>query len=333
VRYFSLILVLFFFSVPIEGIIQAAFSSPASAINVLGLKSSGQVDENFFYFMFTFLRTAYSTFLPHAFFLLLLLFSFLLFHLYGYLRKNQPTNNEEEYLQFLKHLGLFSFLWFFLTVFVFNFARGVVFDRTSYLRFQYSLFVVPQAIMILCYTQYVYKRYFSTKKVIQHIVFFFIIFSVFHNIIRLNEFRGGWGAYYLGYDTVRQYIDENAKNALLVVKHDVGLPVFFFSSNSITMLSNITDGTALSEYKQNYTQLFIASPYELQFDDNSVINIANLTIRDASPYGKFKKMLGKYYLSPMYLYEFNANESNIQLADNCCRSNCKVFHCELVSSQ
>lgn len=305
-RYASLIFVLFFLSVPVLGIIQASLTGSSIMSDVLGISSqAGSSSKGGVLSMgLSFLQTIHYTFLPHSLFLLILFFLFLLLHLYGYLRINAPKNSEEqEQLIFLKRLAIFSCLWFFLTVFVFNFARGLVFDRTSFLRFQYSLFVVPQAIMLLCYAQWVYKKYFATKKILQYVIFLFILLAIVHNLTRLNEFRGGWGAYFLGYDTVRQYVDENAQNALLVVPFDHATPVYFFSSNKITMLSDLTNVTELKAYKQNYTRVFVTRPYELPFDDNSVVNITNLTIRDNSPYGWLKKAMDKYYAQPMYVYE------------------------------
>ena len=69
------------------------------------------------------------------------------------------------------------------------------------------------------------------------------------------------------------------------------------------MLADLTNVTQLKAYKENYTHVFVTTPYELQFQDSAIVSVANLTIKDNSPYGKIKKRIGKYYSTQMYVYE------------------------------
>lgn len=303
-RMLALIFALFMISIPVIGILTTG-----DVLGVTGLKShtGAQGWSQLFLTNLEYFKTIHLAFLPHALFLVILFVVFFALHTYArWIRKQkegEETTQNNETANSLRQLAIFSFLWFLLTSLTLFIARGFVFDRTSFLRFQFMVFIIPQTLFLISYGYYVYQQYFSKQKVIKYLFFILIILAILHNVQRLNEWRGGWGAYFLGYDTVRQYVDEHAEHAVLIFPFDHAAPTFFLSSNTALMEQDQTNTTLLLMYKQNYTQVFITNRYELSFNESFVVNVANLTILDNSPYGVIKKMIGKYYATPMYLYE------------------------------
>lgn len=303
-RMVALILTLFMISIPVMGILKTG-----DFLEVTGLKAhtgaqgwTQLILNNLDYF-----KTLHLSFLPHTFFLIILFLVFFALHIYARWIHRQKENEEtmqNEMTKSLKHLVLFSFFWFLLTSFTLFIARGFVFDRTAWLRLEFMVFMIPQTLFLISYEYYVFRRYFSKQKFVKYMLYFFIILAILHNVQRLNEWRGGWGAYFLGYDTVRQYVDEHAEHAVLILPFDHASPTYFFSTNQHKMEAGQTNISLLREYKENYTHVFITNRHELMFNESSVVNIANLSIQDYSPYGLLKKAIGRYYKQPMYLYEF-----------------------------
>lgn len=302
-RYGVLVAVLFFISFPVLGIMSG--KTVDDALGIAGHTGESGITGALFLGL-GFLKEVHLSFLSHGFFLLILLILFAAFHRYGYVKSKQISpisSSDDEHVDFLKKLALFTLLWFLLAAFTFYVARGLVFERTSFLRREFMMFIIPQTIFIIAYAQFVYKKYFSARKFMQYIIYFFILLAILSNVQRLNEWRGGWGAYFLGYDTVRQYVDDHAEHSLLIVPFDHGSPIYFLSTNQHAMVADMTNTSLLKQYAQNYTRVFITRQYELTFNDSSVVNIANLTVVDNSPYGWVKKAIGKYYKQPMYVYE------------------------------
>ncbi|MEK6920461.1 MAG: hypothetical protein AABX82_01155 [Nanoarchaeota archaeon] len=138
-----------------------------------------------------------------------------------------------------------------------------------------------------------------------YLIIIFMILGAINNVYLLNQWRGGWGAYLLGYDTVRHYVDDHAENALLILPFDHASPLYFIppSTNHYIMIADNTNTSILSSYLQNYSAVYIADRAPLTFDSSAVISIANLTIVDRSPYGVLKEILGMGYRTPMYVYK------------------------------
>ncbi|MEK6921266.1 MAG: hypothetical protein AABX82_05250, partial [Nanoarchaeota archaeon] len=90
-----------------------------------------------------------------------------------------------------------------------------------------------------------------------------------------------------------------------IMPFDHASPIYFTapSTNTHALVSDLTNTTLLSLYQQNYSAVYIANREPLLFDSPAVINIANLTIVDRSPYGLLKDFLGMNYPSPMYIYK------------------------------
>lgn len=300
-RYGSLIIALFLLSFPVLGILDGNTVEDVLGISENTGKSgiSGTAS-----LIITFFKTVHLSFLPHGFFLVVLLFFSLVAHAYGYLKSKSISTVEDKHLLFFLNLSLFSLIWFSLMVFSFYIARGLILEAT-FVRREFMIFLIPQTIFMISYAQYVYKAYFPSKKVFQYMIYIFIILAIVHNAGRLNDWRGGWGAYFLGYDTVRQYVDDNAENSLLIIPHWHGSPIYFFSTNQHAMVADITNTSLLRQYALNYTDVFITSQYSMSFNESFVVNIANMTIKDNSPYGFLKRIMGRYY-QPMYVYKVEA---------------------------
>ena len=301
VKYGFLMLMLLLLSVPFGTLFSKAFSSDGLDINKLGSAGATDHQTNFFMLGVNFLKTFYLTFFEHASFLVPLFLIFLSLWIWKW---KQMETTDQKQVQFLKEVCLFSLCWFVFAALALHLTRGLVFDRTYWIRFQFIIFIVPQVLFIMSFCLFICRTRFPTRRILVYIIYFFLILAVFHNIMRLNEWRGGWGAYYLGYDTARQYVDEHAENALLVMPFDHASATYFVKSNNAHMLvSDITNSSLLSSYLANYSAVYIANKAEMTFDDSAVVNIANLTIIDTSPYGRLKAFIGNYYSSPMYLYQ------------------------------
>lgn len=311
-RYLSLLFVLFFLSFPILGFFR--LFAGENLLTILGIGAYLGADQgmDIFQLFVTFIKTFYLTFLPHAFFLLCLSLIFLSLHIYVLLIKREKKE-DTRITQQLHSFFLFSFIWFILSAFSFYMARGFVFEPMFFLRFGFTLFIIPQTFFLVSYVLFVYKKYVPEKKIFQYIIYMAFLLAIMQNLQSLNEWRGGWGAYFLGYDTVRQYVDDHSQNAILLLPFDHASPTYFAppSTNQHTMVSDLTNTSLLQPYQQNYSAVYIANRYPLVFDDPSIVNIANLTIVDNSPYGWLKKAMGRYYSRPIYLYIYSESIRNI----------------------
>ncbi len=301
-RYWSLILVLFLFSFPILGLLDVIQGE--SIFDILGISehmSEGNGGEGASFVEYP--LTIHKTFFPHAFFLFVALILFFFLHMYSLYSKKSAA--EDASLESLKKMIIFSFFWYIFGTIILFVARGLNFDTGYIIRFELGIFLFPQLLLLISYCVYVYKKYFPEKKWMYYLLLLFFLFSIVHNVVRLNEWRGGWGAYFLGYDTARKYVDDHATNAVLIIPWDHSYALHFTSTNERIMLQpgDITNSSLLHSYKENYTAVFIADRDTLVFDDPTIVNIANLTVIDTSPYGILKKAIGKYYRSPFYLYE------------------------------
>lgn len=304
IRYILLLIILLFLSFPILGLPRLL--SGQTIFDIIGLTSHvGTQDMNFFFFLSDFIKTFHYSFLPHALFPLLLFFLFFILHLYAFCLKKESKEPNTKIIQELRALLLFSLFWFILSAFIFYAARGFLFEPYFFTSFEMSLFIVPQILFVIGYCLFIYKKYFPEKKFFLLLIYVFLIVAILHNVLELNHWRGGWGAYFLGYDTAQQYVDEHEENAILLLPLDHASPTYFIppSTNKHNMVADLTNTSLLHSYQQNYSAIYIANRIPLTFDDPSIVSLANLTIIDNSPYGWFKRILGAYYPMPIYLYK------------------------------
>lgn len=295
-KYLVLLILLVCISFPILGFFRILGGE--SLFNILGISSHLSERSNIMPF-FDFIKTLPLSFLPHAPFLLgLLCFSFII-NIFCILFRRKRLSVRPE----LKNILVFSFFWFLFSAAALFIARGFVFDIKFFLRFEFTLFIFPQILFVLSYATFVRKKYFSKNKAGLYLIYLCMVLGVFYNVVWFNEWRGGWGEYFLGYDAARQYVDSTANNSVLLVRLDHAAPTYFVSNNTVVMVSDITNSSQVNEFRKNYSRVFITNPAPVSFSDNKIVLVANVSIKDASPYGILKKSMGRYYLTTMYVYE------------------------------
>lgn len=296
-RNLILIFTLFIISFPILGLFQS--SSEKNVFDIIGMNFllAGR-QEGIIQKTFEFMKTFHCSFLYHGFFILLLLILFIFLHIYAWLGKKGKCILQDSPVQ---RLVVFSFFWYLLMALCFFITRGFVMEPKYLLRFEFTFFIVPQALFVVGYAHLVYRKYFPMRRCIQFLIYLFLILAIVHNVGRLNNWKGGWDAYLLGYDTAREYVDSHATNSIMVVKEDHSFPVFFMSTNEIKM-APLTNNTLLCSLKKEYNSVFIAHKDPLVFGGGLKFKHLLLEIKDGSPYGKIKKLFGRYY-QPMHLYE------------------------------
>ena len=296
-KYAILLSALFFISFPVLGFLSLI---SGESTDILGISS--HTSQNTLYpLIFSFFKTIHHAFIPHTIWLLGLLSLSFILHIFGTIFiKKQQKNNE------LKKLVIFSFFWFVFTAFAMHMARGFIFDPKFFLRFEFTLFLFPQMLFVLSYTTFVYKKYFTENKIIPLIIFAVLILAVITTGLRLNEWRGGWGAYFLGYDTAREYVDSISNNSILLVRMDHAAPTYFVSNNTILMTADLTNQSLLEELQRKYKTVFIADRQQLK-ENKTIIHITDLSIKDNSPYGKLKKLANREYTLKMKIYKFVKN--------------------------
>ncbi len=296
-KYAILLLALFFISFPVLGFVSLI---SGESTDILGI-SSHTSQKTLYPLISSFFKTIHHAFIPHTIWLLGLLCASFVLHALGMIFvKKQQKNNE------LKNLVFFSFFWFVFTAFAMHIARGFIFDPKFFLRFEFTIFLFPQILFVLSYTTLVYKQYFTKNKIIPLIIFAVLILTVITTGVRLNEWRGGWGAYFLGYDTAREYVDVVANNSVLVVKLDHAAPTYFITNNTIFMAPDKTDKTLLTNLQKNYTQVFITDTRPLP-ETPTITHVTDLSIKDTSPYGKLKTLANRDYTLKMKVYKFIKN--------------------------
>lgn len=304
-KYFMLILFLFCLSFPILGITRIFDGeSLPTILGISGHLTSNTGQAGILQTALRFFSTAHLAFIPHAYFLVAAFVFFFVLQLFCLYRKREIYAVP----QFLKELVIFSGIWFVLSAFIFFIARGFVFDPMHFLRFEFGVFLIPQTLFLVSYSLFVLYRYFPESKKLFCILILFLLFATVHNALRLNEWRGGWGAYFLGYDTVREYVDAHESNAILLLEYNWASPIIFLSSNKAEMVGDLTNNTTIYDYAANYSAVYIVQRFPLEFSDPAIVNVANLTIVDTSAYGWIKKTIHKYYNTPMYVYKQNINK-------------------------
>lgn len=309
-KYVFLLTVLLFLSIPVFGLTKATFGG--SFYDVLGLNAHINAEnKGLFNIIYDFASTIHLSFLPHAIGLIILFAITAILNIYAIIKKKQK--NTESTIS-LHNIMIFSAIWFLLEAFALFIARTFVMDPKYFLRFEFTIFLFPQTLFILSYVQFVHRKYFEKNKLFKIIICLLIIGAILHNTVRLNEWRGGWGAYFLEYDTARQFIDKQAKNSILLVKMDHAAPTYFAcdkTNNTIKMIADLSDVNAIKSFALNYSDVFVAQhQQQIKFKNKQILNIANLTATDNSPYGNLKSLLGKYYQDKIYIYKLQNIKSN-----------------------
>ena len=228
----------------------------------------------------------------------------------------------EKQAQPLYELSVFNFFWYLFAVAIFFVARGFDFPLKFFLRFEFIIFILPQAIFVVSYALWVRRTYFPRAQVLITLFCLLLILASLHNLERLNNWRGGWGSVFLGYDSARAYVDEHEDYALLVIPSDHLPPFVFTSANEVLMLPDQTNMTLLKEYSSNHTAVFIAARIPLDFNQSDAVPIP-LTLRDSSPYGRLISLLqdifpserlrlylSKHYTNSIFLYQLKNNSKN-----------------------
>ncbi len=299
-RYFLLVLALFFLSFPFLGLFD--IFSGESIYAVVGMSGHLGHEVGTIEVLLSFIKTLHLSFIPHAEFLLLLLLATAAFHFLAVVKKNNCSSSVVDTTP-VKNIVVWSGIWFLLEAFSSFISRGFVIEKMFFLRFEFSIFIFPQVLFVISYAYFVYRTYFSNRKWIYYVILLFLLLSIGHNILRLNDWRGGWGGYFLGYDTARQYVDAHEKQAVLLIKETHASPTYFLSNNTIAMIPELTNSSVLKSFMAQYSTVFIVHTESLDFNNKEIRNIANLTVNDESPYGMLKKIVGKYYKHKMYLYK------------------------------
>ncbi len=305
-KYFLLIFALLFLSIPLLGLIN--IFSGESLYTIIGLSEQLGNKTGSFQILSGFIKTLHLSFIPHAQFLLLLLFVTAGMHICA-LTKKKGQVSSPNLTKSLERIVVWSGIWFLLEALSLFIARGFVIEKMFFLRFEFSIFIFPQVLFVISYAYFVYRTYFSNRKWVYYVLVLFLLLSFGHNVLRLNEWRGGWGGYFLGYDTARQYVDAHEKQAALLIKETHASPTYFLSNNTLAMIPELTNITTIHTFTQNYSSVFIAHTQLIDFKDNHMNNVANLTVKDTSPYGKIKKMLNRYYQNKIYLYKFEPTDT------------------------
>lgn len=300
-KYFLLILMLLFLSVPFLGFLE--LFSGESIYTIMGISGHLGGETETFELLLNFIKTFHLSFIPHAKFLLIFLLFMAGLHIYALLKK---INHQHASINTtpIKNIVIWSGIWFLLEAVSLFISRGFNMERMFFLRMEFSIFIFSQILFVSSYAYFVYNKHFIGKKIIYYTIILILLLSISHNVLRLNEWRGGWGAYFLKYDAARTYVDEHEKNAVLLVKESHALPTYFVSNNTIKMIPDILNVSVIESFAKNYSTILVAHTVPIDFMSERMQNTINLTIIDKSPYGMFKKIIGRYYESKIYIYTF-----------------------------
>ena len=123
---------------------------------------------------------------------------------------------------------------------------------------------------------------------------------------QLNRFVGPQRDYFIGFDTVREYVDTIDKNAILVIPFDSQTFQTLSSKNYVVILdiTLINDTALLKRVKGNYSQLYITNKGAIKFSEQEHIsNVTILTPRTDSIYAKLKVLLNRESNAYYYVYK------------------------------
>ena len=188
-------------------------------------------------------------------------------------------------------------------------ARGA--DPMKYIgqtwqRIDFAPILFPLTLLIFSCLAAIKKSIFSSEKQKQFALLLLntlIILAVILHAANLNSWRGGWGDYFLGWQTVGDFVDLNANNSVLVEPYNHGYPFYFRTNNSQIMLTDIANYSLLFNLSKQFTQVYVAnrSPVEVK----SYLQLkAELQPHDRSLYARMKKLIGRSSQAKFYVYLF-----------------------------
>jgi len=293
-KYFVVILVLLSISFPFFGVFS--FNESTNLGTHMGINSGNDI----FYKFETFFNTLPISFYPHAVFLLIsvLILSMALF--LSLKNKQNFSNNE---IRLLRQAVIFFAVWFILETTVLFIGRKLVFEEHSMMRYYYAYLLFPQTLLLFTFAFFLIRLNRNEKwKVYLNLILVILIFmAVIHNMYRLNHDRGGWGDFAIGWQNVRNYIDSNANNSVLVAPP--WTPFFFKQNNSLYTTSDLDNSLYLKNLSRKFSAVYVAN--QAPFNRSYLNLTTTLTVNDTSAYSKIKSFIGRKSSAHFYVYRFN----------------------------
>lgn len=311
-KYLLLIISLLAISIPILGFLKHAESSDFSEHQ--NIKNSS----DFFNFTLTFIKTLPITFYPHSLFLLILI----ILEIFVFIFTKRLSKNDSDISQSLFKLFIFSTTWFILGAATLFVGRTLVFDEGNFMmRYYYSYILFPQTLILFSLILLLFERIpelklintevfsIDIRKLIKYLILVFLLLAVFHNAYRLNSARGGWGDWILGWQTIRDYIDNNMSNSAIAVRGNAPIDYLRINKNNTIFQHHSFDKEGLYNISKNFSNVYVV-PDRSSIERPYLKLVENIKVRDNSFYSRIKYLIGRKSQANFYIYQFLDNNSS-----------------------
>lgn len=208
-------------------------------------------------------------------------------------------------------LAVLAFIWFLGALMMPLFDKGLEYTTLKGAWFQVDFFYSLFPFVLFCFLSLSFILEVipgKFKKVISLVIFISLLFSLGFHLVELNRLVGSYRDYFIGFDTVRDYIDNNNDvDSVLILPFDgQTAQTMFLTNNYVTFLSltDMTNITLLERIKGNKTALYVTNSYPLEFSSSeSIEQVAVVSPMFNSYYARLKYLFGRESDKKLYIYK------------------------------
>lgn len=217
----------------------------------------------------------------------------------------------------------FSFFWFIFALLMVAEAKNFKYEGLS----DYSLvvctfFIVPFIIFLCNCIPLVTHRAGKFNLPLKGICAALILTQIFiFNIPRLNQFRGGWGNYFCGFDNARKYIIKNSQSALVLAINNMKYEPFIIKNPAFEVRSNMLqpaqnpfadlDFIRLNLSQGRFKDIYVLKRGEVEFrgamKDMALKEKLVLDGDSGDLYDRMKRFIARPSRPSIYMYRFTAS--------------------------
>lgn len=247
-----------------------------------------------------------------------ILISFLLcaYIIYIILSKKGFISTDKVYSNYVLNEKTFlSFTWFAAAFFMVMLSRSFMYDGPhNWCFYECSYFIAPWIIFVCIFAASVggvMKRYL--KAVTLGLCMMLLLSQSALNLVRLNQFRGGWGNYFCAWDNTRKYINEQSNNAVVFTATEMCYRPFVFRNSNNEIMNNKAGSDDLAFIEKVFEErgcddIFLAERFGVRFKGKSEkVILKNTTVIDGNTgdlYDHLKLMIGRGSRPVIHVYHF-----------------------------
>lgn len=241
-------------------------------------------------------------------------------------RATPVTAGQEPVPGLLPERAFLFILWFIASFLMTAVARGFNYNGPkdiqiidlSFLVYPFIVFLAYYILLVRDILPATWRRFFVVFMTIC------ILLQILLNLVRLNQFRGGWGNYFCAWKNAEKLIDKTVDHALVLAANMIIYKPFVFRESHNTVRNSVVPGRQI---QAPFTQMdYIQSCFETEsYKDIFVVTWQKQKFQGVSPkvslkqqwvvdgdsgdwYDTIKRAMGRASRPEVYVYQFVYNQ-------------------------